>query len=104
MNVRLLLERESAPITPVFRPIVPVLRGQDHPNDRDATDTCIGVRDAPQGSIVGVGELRPQRDENQGTCERSNLHWPGKGTGIRGPICDETPLSESEFLHFFRNT
>jgi hypothetical protein len=28
--------------------------------------------------------------------------WTGKGYGIRRPEPDETPLSESEVLHYFR--
>ena len=96
MNVRLLHQREGAPLAPAFRPVMPFLWRQDHPNDRDAADTAIGVRNAPQGSIGGVGELRAQRDGNQALGQRPDLHWPGKGAGIRGPIGDETPLSAQE--------
>ncbi len=92
----MLPEREGALFAPVLRPGVPVLRGKDHPDDRHSPDCCIGVCNAAPSPACRVGELRTQRDGNQAIGQRPDLHWPGKGAGIRGPIGDETPLSAQE--------
>ncbi len=45
----------------------------------------------------------PGRENAGRDCTPAGRTWPGRGTGVRGPEVDETPLSAAEVAHYLEH-
>ncbi len=70
--------------------------------DRAGQIAAAGMAVVFVGQGRGVGKRPYGPMDGAARSFGAGREWPGMGWGIRAPEADETPLSESEVLHYFR--